>query len=397
MKLLSNYKKEMLIASRGFYFYIEIVIALILLGILLFFVKENPSTKQQEFIYIDTPAEVSALEQVTGYLSSESGTITQEPPQEWKVQPRTFSLTHRDTGELYRYDFKESGTITSQPFTFVDAKKNYEKTIHLMKSREDLYRLSYEEQIMGMIIQRKDQQISYQYILQGYEPDQLTDMLYMVHSKDSFTLGKHMASQPVRSLGASETLNNRENMVPLFLAFAGSLMGLFIVVAYIFLDKEEGVITAFAVSPCTMRTYLLSKILVICTTVLISSSIVTIPIMKGGPNYPLLYTLIITSTFAFGSLGLLVATFFDSMSKSFGALYGIMILLLIPGFTYYIPSFDSRWTQLLPTHHVLQSYKNALLPAGPLTYWWISSGIFLLSGVILLELANYRFKKTITL
>ena len=51
MKLLSSYLKEMKIAARGFYFYIEIVIALIILVILLFSVNEK-SVSKTEGIYI---------------------------------------------------------------------------------------------------------------------------------------------------------------------------------------------------------------------------------------------------------------------------------------------------------------------------------------------------------
>ena len=58
MKLFSTYIKEMKIASRGFYFYIEIFVAVIALIILLVAVKENPDGKAVEYLYSDMPSEV---------------------------------------------------------------------------------------------------------------------------------------------------------------------------------------------------------------------------------------------------------------------------------------------------------------------------------------------------
>ena len=51
MKLLSSYIKEMKIAARGFYFYIEVFIAILMLIVLLVVVKENPVSREEEFIY----------------------------------------------------------------------------------------------------------------------------------------------------------------------------------------------------------------------------------------------------------------------------------------------------------------------------------------------------------
>ena len=58
------------------------------------------------------------------------------------------------------------------------------------------------------------------------------------------------------------------------------------------------------------------------------------------PNYPLFYLLLIISTFAFTALGLFLSSFFDTISKAFGLLYFLMIVLMVPAFSYYIPSFD---------------------------------------------------------
>jgi hypothetical protein len=237
--------------------------------------------------------------------------------------------------------------------------------------------------------------VSYKYYLQGYETDRLESLLYISHSESPGVVDAKKDRQVVRTLGAAETLNNRENLVPIFLTYMGALMGFFIVLAYIFYDKAEGVIRAFAVTPSSMWKYLISKIFVILTTVVVSSSIIAIPVMGGQPNYLLFYIFLIVTTFAIASLGLLVASYFDSISKSFGIMYAIMIALMIPAFSYYIPSFDPLWLRFFPTYPILQGFKEILLNGDPgyvLTY----SFAFLAGGLLLFVLADIRFKKTLT-
>ena len=97
------------------------------------------------------------------------------------------------------------------------------------------------------------------------------------------------------------------------------------------------------------------------TTVLISSSIITIPIMGAQANYPLFYILLLISTFAFSSLGLLVASFFDNISKAFGVLYAFVILMMLPALSYFLPSYDPLWLRLFPTYPLLQAMKEILM------------------------------------
>ena len=95
------------------------------------------------------------------------------------------------------------------------------------------------------------------------------------------------------------------------------------------------------------------------------------------------------------SLGLLVASFFDNISKSFGAMYAIMVALIVPAFSYYIPSFDPLWLRFFPSYPMLQGFKEILL-RGDTGYVLTYSFVFLAGGLALFVLANIRFKKTLT-
>lgn len=395
MKLISTYIKEMKIASRGFYFYIEIAVALILLVILLVAVDTNPDSADKEYVYYDMPEEVYE----SLYAEDiQEGKIVDIEDKEFKLKPIKFQLTNKETGEVAEYDFEDEKTITAEAKQAIDKDTGKVlKTIYRTKSEEDMLRLSYQTGTIGATTAMNDTgEFSYRYILQGYETERYYDLLYILHTLPTDDIRAQRDKQVIRELGSTDRLNTRENIVPVFVAFAGSLMGFFIIMSYVFLDKSEGVIRAFAVTPSAVWKYLLSKIFVILTTVVISSSIIVIPVMGLKPNYIWFYIFLLITTFGFAAFGLLIASFFDSISKAFGVLYLVMIALMLPGFSYYISSFDPLWLRFFPTYPVLQGFKEILIGNPDVVYLATYSIIFLLGGAILLFLANLRFKKTLT-
>jgi hypothetical protein len=314
------------------------------------------------------------------------------------LKPEEFELIDEDTGEKESYTFDEKKEINVKTMETLDPKTgDVVKTAYITESEEDMIRLAHQEKQLGATVRMSETgQFSYKYYLQGYETERLVNLLYVVHNEKSTILQTHMNRQQVRELGSDQTLNNRENMVPLFITFAGSLMGFFIVMAYIFLDKDEGVIKAFAVTPSSVRTYLLSKTGVILTTVLISTSIITIPVMGFKPNYPFLYLYLIVSTFTFAELGLLVAGFYDSFDKAFGALYLVMVVLMVPAFSYLIPSFDPVYLRFFPTYPILQGFKDILLNVPDMGYVLTYSLVFLIAGVLLFWAAQRQLSKRLS-
>jgi len=384
----------MKIAARGYYFYLEIGIAIILLAILLFAVSETSTSSRKQFVYNDMPRKIAE------YLkdrSIEKGEARLVNPTEFELKPAKFEITNQETGETTAYDFNDERIIELETIEMLDSSTGeLEETVYYVETEEDMIRLAYGESERGATVAMNAHgKVSYQYYLQGYETDRLRSLLYISHSESPSVIDTKKDKQVVRTLGVLETLNNRENFVPVFVVYLGSLMGFFIVMAYLFYDKAEGVIRAFAVTPSSIWKYLITKIFVILTTVVVTSSIITIPVMGGQPNYLLFYIFLIITTFAIASLGLLVASFFDSIAKAFGVMYAIMISLMIPAFSYYIPSFDPLWLRFFPSYPLLQGFKEILLN-GDAGYVLTYSLAFLAGGLALFVLADIRFKKTLT-
>lgn len=395
MKLFSTYVKEMKIASRGFYFYIEIFVAVIALIILLVAVKEIPEGKAEEYLYNDIPSDV--LEHLQEKNVAE-GDIRFLEDTELIIKPSEFTVINKDTGLEETYEFTDEKTVIAKTYQKLNSETGEVKGIaYILDNEEDMIRLSYNTGDIGAKTTMDDSgNFSYEYYLEGYESERYENILYILHTYSTDDLNAVLDKQSTIEIGTSDRLNNREAVVPVFIGFSGALMGFFIIMSYVFLDKSQGVIKAFAVTPSSIWSYLLTKTFVILTTVIISSSIVVIPIMKLKPNYLWFYIFLIAASFAFSCLGLLVASFFDTISKAFGVLYLAMMGLMLPVFSYYIGSFDPLWIKFLPTYPMLEGFKGILKGEVDVGYVLTYTGVFIGSGLVLLAISNIRFKKSLT-
>lgn len=396
MKLLSTYLKEMKIASRGFYFYIEIFIAILLLVIALVAIKEFPNSKAKEYVFYDmTEVEYDLLLSAQVDLDY----INQIEDSKLTLKIASFEVLDKESDQVISYSFDTKKIITVPTLQVINVDTNQIlKTLYIISNKDDLLRLSMETGNSGSIVSINDLgKTTYTYIIQGYETERYSNFLYLTSALDSSLIAGELADQDIVEIGSANRLSNREAIVPIFVVFAGSLMGFFIVIAYLFLDKGQGVIKALAVTPTSVWSYLLSKTFVILTTVTISSSIVVIPIMGLKPNYFLFYLFLLITTFAFSALGLLIASFFDSISKAFGVLYMLIIALIIPAISYYNSSFDPLWIKFFPTYPVLQGFKMILMGQPNWAYISIYASVFLVAGFGILTFANIRFKKTLTI
>ncbi|MDN6398371.1 MAG: ABC transporter permease [Alkalibacterium sp.] len=367
MKFFSSFVKELKIASRGFYFYIEIFMAVLILAIFIFAVPENFNTKSAEYLYLDMPEEVriSYLEAINDEtLDGNAEAVTVEIDDNEK------------NATLYTTEDKE---------------------IYILESQKDTIYMAEEEQKVAAVIGLDDEnQPSYTYYLEGYESDKYKNLLKILNIESTDNLQSAVLNQEVKSLSTNtERLSDRENMLPSVLVFNGALMGLFIIAAYIFLDRQEGVIKAYALTPSPVWHYLMSKIGVILLTTLVSSFLILIPLMQFKPDYLLLLALLVTSAFFASSLGLLIASFYNNIMQAFGALYLVMMLMIIPSIAYFIPSWNPSWITIIPSYQMLEGFKSIILGNNDWTYILTMSAGFLAAGSVLFVLSNYRYKKTL--
>ncbi len=368
MKLWHSFIKELKLAFRGFYIYIEIFMAVLILAVLLFAVPDKFESKQSEYIHLDLPPNVEEF-----YLDviRDKDTDGNKETVELKIE-----------GKVIQADFYESDT----------------KKIYLIDNREDMINLADQKQNVGAVIKLgDDNNLAYEYYLQGYESQRLKNLFSIIHVEDSDFLEEVEENIDVRTLSSEYSqLSDKENVLPSVLTFNGSLIGLFIIAGYIFLDKKEGVIKAYAVSAASVWQYLMSKAMVLMITGLVTSLTIVLPIMGTGPNYLLLLVFLLTTGFFAASLGLFMTSFYEDFMESFGGIFLIMVAMIVPNIAYFIPSWNPSWIKILPSYPMLEGFKEVLLRNGDTTYvLWASLG-FLVAGIILFALSNIRYKKSLT-
>ena len=368
MKLLSSFKKEFILATRSFYFYVEFGFALVILAVLLFAIPENLSPVEAEYIYPDLPDAA-----------------------------RQYFIDDLMTDDL---DGKiESVALEAGGETF-DAQliATNEKECYILSSEQAVRTMSEKERNIGAVLSLdSNNEMHYTYYLQGYESERLRNLLLIIHNEDMTTMEARYNAQEVRYLTSDfEPLNDRENAIPPMLAFNSALMGMFIMASYVFLDKKEGVIKAYAVTASSVSRYLLSKMFVVMLTAIISTLIIVIPVMGSQPNYALMLLFLLTSGFFASVFGLLIASLFDDIEKAFGLIFFLLILMMLPGIAYFIPSWDPLWIKFLPSYPIIEAFKECILDGGDAVYVLIASAGFLAAGGLLFGLTNRRFKRTLS-
>ena len=270
-----------------------------------------------------------------------------------------------------------------------------DKKIYIFNSEEDMIKVAEKNHKLGASVIMNNNELTYTYYTQGNETEKFTNILKIVHGEDDALLYDKVESQTVKTISTDYVvLSDRENVLPVFLAFNGSLMGLFIMAAYVFLDKKEGVIKAYAITPSPVWKYLMSKILVLTVTSLVTSLILILPVMGLKINYLLLMFLLITTGFFASTLGLLIASYFDDMVKSFGVMYLLIISMMLPVLSYYVASWDPTWLKFIPSYYIVYGFKEIFIKGDIGFIMLIAFGYLAVSSVLFLW-ANKRYQKTL--
>lgn len=341
-KLWVTFLKDTKLSFNGLYFYIEIGMALIFIAIMLFIVPENFDQSQKLFLTFEGNVQNSGIFE-----------------------------------ELLLQD----------------------EAMEILDTREDLESAMKEDRTsMGFVIGTENDRMVYEMVLQGYESERMINLMKLsvesIFNGSIFQLDELVSEVQLEE--SPPKLTDREAILPIYIALNVGLMGLFIIAAYIFLDKEEGVIKAYAVAPVHIWQYLASKLLIMLLMGIITSAMTFLAIVRFDLNYLYLIALIIAFNLFGSSLGLFVASFFNTMVKAMGAMYGLIMLMILPGISYFMPAFNPTWIKVLPTYPMMFSIRDLLSRSITGTEVMIQTSVFLIVAFILFWAANLRFKKTLT-
>lgn len=343
MKLLHTFLRDLKVSYRTYYVYIEFIMALIIVAVLLFVVPENFETKSKLFLHVESGVN---SELILDSLEKDSST-----------------------------------------------------DVTLLDSREAVVEALKDDRAgQGAVITGDADGIEYEIILQGYESEKVRNIMENVMVTGfRKTHPDFQENTTVRVLDdQAERLSDRISYMPLILMLNSAFMGLFIVAAYVFMDKEEGTIKALTVTPVSIKDYLLSKVGVMLFTGLLTALLTTVLVAGFEVNYFYLILLLIASNFFGTALGLFIASFYDSIIKSMGALYIVIMAMAFAGVSYFMPSFSPAVIKLLPSYPLLFAFREVFLKR-PDTRFILTTALgFTAAGIVIFILAVMRYKKTLT-
>lgn len=341
-KLWMTFLKDAKLSFNGLYFYMEIGMALIFIAVLLFVVPEEFESTQKFYIAMEL----------------ESG----------------------DT-EAVRRLLGDSDDVT------------------VLGNRSEIESaMKKDRSSVGAVIRKNEDKYVYEMVLQGYENENMKNLIRAGIEGEILQQIPGFASEiSIRTLEKnSEKLSDRVNLIPIYLTMNVGMMGLFIIAAYIFLDKEEGVIKAYAVAPVEVWQYLASKMMIMLMMGLITSFVTVLAIVGFNINYLYLFGLIVAFNTFGSALGLFISSFFNTMVKAMGVMYVFIMVMMLPTISYLMPSFNPVWVKFFPSYPMMFSLRELLLENGDQSYIVMQIGIYLVLGLMLFIAANHQFKKTLT-
>lgn len=343
-KLIYSFLKDLRLSVKSFYFYLEMGMALLFVLVLVFVMPENFEAQVDVHAYLDIE-------------------------------------------ESYKASLKE----------VLEEGEQMSLTLHT--SRDEVVKaMEKERSSVGLFIRYRGDEMTYEYILQGYESDVFINIMRTSIEQEELEklLGDSKQVEVVTLDKDAEKLSDRLNVLPVLLVMNASFMGLFIIAAYVFMDKDEGTIRAFAVTPARVWEYLLSKVMVMLLTG-IGSGLIVVIFVAGTKVHYLHFLVLLIATNIFGSVvGLLIASYFDTMLKAMGALMSAIVILALASLAYYNPAFSPLAIRMLPSYPMIFAFREVLLEKVDIGYVYTTALFFLGCSLPIFLFANYRFKKTIT-
>lgn len=342
-KLWTTFIKDVKLSYQGIYFYMEIGMAVVFILVMLFAVPENFDRTQTFYGFVEIE---SIKSQLTETIFDSEG---------------------------YHFEIFESRAALEEALT--DNRSAVGAHIYMEGDKP----------VIDLVLQGHESESMKAFLKATIEGEFMTQL----PNYEDRTTVTALEQAPVR-------LSDRANLLPMYLVLNVAFMGLFIIAAYVFLDKEEGVIKAFAVAPVKVWHYLVSKIMIMALMGLVVSTIVVIALVGFKINFALLLLTILVFN-VFGSvLGLLITSFFDSMTKAMGALFFSIFVLMFGGFSYFMPAFSPVWIRFLPSYPMIFSFRELLMENGNMGYLLQNLAIFTVLSAVLFVYTNFRFKKTLT-
>lgn len=244
-----------------------------------------------------------------------------------------------------------------------------------------------------------------QYYFQPYHSPQIRNLMVALtetrlrelYGVEGRTYATRIEQQVLREdVAAYDDIPFNRLMVPSLLFSDPAMIGLVFIAVLIFMEKDEGTLRAYLVTPGRTWEYLLSKGLSMAALA-VGFTLVFVPatVGLGGPNWLYLLVLIALGAMFSTLLGAAVAVFYDNISQYMFPAVILMLFISLPGIAYYVPSFSPAWLRWLPTYPLAYGLREAIFPTGNVQLVVQAVLWTLVAIVAALALASWTFQRQI--
>ncbi len=339
-RFFALFKRDMLVGSKN-YFFIIVMLTPILLGLLVrFVIPEETSTQVQVLIAMDE------------------------------------QIKEERSDLLHLYDGANQ----------LDSKSAIQEA---MKKDVNSY---------GIVFTKDNESIHAEVIFQGYESQKQRNLvLQSVEMMLNSDQVMQVDGVKTTELGqySKTTIPFNLQLVPIFIVMEPALLGLFLIATMIFSEKEEKTILAYGVSPGKITEFLLSKVLFMFLLGVLGTFVIMALTVGIGTSFLKVVGILVFANLFGASLGLLISSFFDSISKAMIWVVVASMVLSFPLVAFMIPTFAPAWLKIMPTYPMLYSINEAIFPSGNSTIIGSSILILAVSGLLLFILSVVSYKKTL--
>jgi ABC-2 type transport system permease protein/fluoroquinolone transport system permease protein len=227
--------------------------------------------------------------------------------------------------------------------------------------------LAESQRALGVIFRGSLEEPEFEIIVQGNISEQNINLLKK--GLDTIIQGMQGTLEPVDAevtilKPGSQAIPLNKNMIPIFMSFEVILLGFMIGAVLIFQSKQEGTIRAYRVSPGGTLVFILSKVILYDGISLIYGLVIALIAFGTTPNYLHLILLILAGSTLMTFLGLGIAVFFTNISEWFFAGALLLVVAMLPTFSYAMPIFTPAFITWIPTYQIIFGFRDILFGLG---------------------------------
>ena len=288
----------------------------------------------------------------------------------------------------------EQSTDTQAIIQFLEKQKGNQR----VEGRDEVVEgLEGEQEAIGLIIREIQDKPDFEIIFQGYENEQSRNAFVL--SLESI-INVNQLNNPnietviLKPVLSYEKIPFNKSFVPLMILNEPVMLGFIFLATLIFMEKDEGTIGAYMVSPGSIAEYLWSKVLLILVLGLLSTVLITIFTMGFKVNWLMLISITLAGSLFSSTVAMFVASFFDNIAKAMIWVMGISILFTAPMISYFVPSFAPRAVTMIPTYGLMFAIREAVFPSTSKVIFYESLTVLLIISGLLFGLSILSYKRS---